>query len=288
MSKLDLRFVFQYGVFDVRRSVAFGRNRPRKNPWATRIARFSIVWACLAFQPGVQSSELLFRDDFLDKTLNQTHWGVADWKLGRTQLGLKPEITQGVARLSFHTLGFMGTEIYTQRFFSRESGLEIKVRARLGKSPAGLVAGIFTYVTDSDGASDEIDIELLSKDTAVARNGLPMMLSTWRQWSEVNSDLSDVAHHWTTRLTQDGLAPFAWHEYAIRWLPDRTEWYVDQQLIAGSIQAQPDQPTRIRFNLWAPGASWAQAYSTLLMPSLSPSANWKYFFELDWVEVSRL
>ena len=190
--------------------------------------------------------------------------------------------------MSFHTEGFNGTEIYTRRFFSRESGLEIKVRARFGKCPAGLVAGIFTYTTNTNGASDEIDIEFLSKDIIVTQNGLPMVVSTWRQWTETSSDLTDVAHHWTTRLTLRGLDPSAWHEYVIRWLPDRTEWLVDQELIAKSTEAQPDLPSPIRFNLWAPSAAWSQAYAIRLMPTLGANANRRYFFDLDWVEIYRL
>ena len=236
----------------------------------------------------VQSSETLFRDDFLNSTLDQTLWGVADWKLGRTQLGLEPELKQGIARLSFQTLELAGTEIYTRRVFSRESGLEIKVRARFGKNPPGLVSGIFTYTTGTDGLSDEIDIEFLSKSTSISRNQLPLLLSTWRQWDEANGDLGDVAHHWSTHISLAGSDPWAWHEYAIRWLPDSTQWFVDQKLVASSFQAQPDQPTRIHFNLWAPSASWALAYSAFLTPSPDPRVNLKYFFDLDWIEVNRL
>lgn len=251
-------------------------------------SRFFILWVFASVPPILHGADLLFRDDFLDATLNQTLWGVADWKLGRTQLGLKPKIEQGVARLRFQTFGFTGTEIYSQRFFSRGGGLEVKVRARLGKSPAGLVSGIFTYTSDSGGASDEIDLEFLSKETVVARKSLPMLLSTWHQWNEASTDLSDPRHHWTVHITLPDRDPHAWHEYGIRWLPDRTEWFVDQHLVASSTQAQPDLPTRIRFNLWAPRAAWRLAYSSLLMPSLVPHTNRSYFLDLDWVEVNQL
>lgn len=288
MSKKGLLFSFECSVFERWRPLTLGRKTSPIGWWSLRFARFSIAYAFLALQPVVQGSELLFRDDFMDRTLNRAFWGIGDWKLGRSQLGLVPEIKQGVARLSFNTQGFMGTEIYSQRFFTREGGLEIKVRARLGKSPPGLVSGIFTYATDRSGASDEIDIEFLSKGLTNKRKALPVMLSTWHQWNEASSELSDVSHHWTTRLSLDGVDPSVWHEYVIRWLPDRTEWFVDQKLVASSMLAQPELPTRIRFNLWAPSASWELAYSTLLMPSFHPNSNQKYFLELDWVEVNRL
>lgn len=285
MSQVFARFDF--GCRNCR-SRFLGGTCPFIHHWMGKVAQGAILWFFLALQPLAHGSERLLRDDFLDPNLDQTRWGIADWKLGRTQLGLKPEIKQGLARLSFHTLGFIGTEIYSQQFFSRERGLEIKVRARLGKSPAGLVSGIFTYTTDSAGASDEIDIEFLSKRTVVARKSLPMMLSTWRQWDEARTDLSEGSHHWTTHISLREMDPSVWHEYVIRWLPDRTEWFVDQQFVASTTEAQPDQPTRIRFNLWAPSASWGQAYSTFLMPTLNPKADRKYFLDLDWVEVNQL
>jgi hypothetical protein len=259
-----------------------------RRDWRFLGARLFIFSVFLLLHPGVQGSETLFRDDFIHSTLDRTLWGIADWKLGRTQLGLEPELREGIARLSFQTMQFAGTEIYTQRFFSRETGIEIKVRARLGKNPPGLVSGVFTYTTGTDGASDEIDIEFLSKSTSGAKNQLPVLLSTWRQWDEASADLDDVAHHWSTRISLVGRDPLAWHEYAIRWLPDRTEWFIDQKLVASSFQAQPDQPTRIHFNLWAPSASWALAYSPFLLPSPDPRINHKYSFDLDWVEINRL
>lgn len=182
----------------------------------------------------------------------------------------------------------MGTEIYTKRFFPREHGLEIKVRARLGKHPPGLVSGIFTYITDSEGATNEIDVEFLSNKTFIAKKRLLIMLSTWRNWDEARNGMGDASSHWSTQITLPGLDPSDWHDYVIRWLPDRTEWFVDRKRVAISMQAQPEQPTKIHFNLWAPSASWALAYAKSLIPSSHPRANQSYFIDLDWVEVSRL
>lgn len=182
----------------------------------------------------------------------------------------------------------MGTEIYTKRFFPRDNGLEIKVRARLGKHPPGLVGGIFTYITDSDGATNEIDIEFLSKNSAIAPKKMPLMLSTWRNWDEAKNDMGDASHHWTIQIALTGLDPLDWHVYVIRWLPDRTEWFVDRKRVAVSTQAQPEQPTRIHFNLWAPSASWTVAYAKSLIPSSHSRTNQSYFMDLDLVEISRL
>lgn len=77
-------------------------------------------------------------------------------------------------------------------------------------------------------------------------------------------------------------------EPPIRWLPGKTEWLIDDVVVASSTKAQPDANTPVRLNFWAPTSSWTDAYSSSLKPARKASANVRYYYDVEWVEVRQL
>ncbi len=230
---------------------------------------------------------VVFHDDFNGTAIDAGAWGVGTWKLGRTQLGNAPVVSGGIARLRFDTWGFAGTEIYTKANYGLQNGVEFEARVRSNQLPPGLVTSLFTYNT-ANSKSDELDIEMLSKQVDQASGGAPLLLTTWNDWDETHPSYNDGVHHSSQSAFVAGLDVNAFHTYTIRWLPGRTEWLVDGALVASSTMAQPDLAAPIRLNFWAPASSWTEAYDAQLKPVANKRQNRSYYYDIDWVEVRRL
>jgi beta-glucanase (GH16 family) len=245
------------------------------------------ILACLAATPALAAGTVVFRDDFNGGQLDAAKWGVGTWTLGRTQLGNTPLVAGGLAQLRFDTFGFKGSEIYTKANFARGNGVEFEFRVRDFNLPDGLVTGLFTYQAQG-GLSDEIDIEILSKQVNLTAGGDPLLLTTWNDWDEAHPTYNDGIHHSSQSKFVAGLNVSTFHTYMIRWLPGRTEWWLDGSLLASSTAAQPDLATPFRMNLWAPASSWTDAYSGALRPAASARRNRSYYVDVDWVEIRTL
>jgi beta-glucanase (GH16 family) len=229
-------------------------------------------------------SPVLFRDDFNGAQLDTSHWGVANWALGRSQLGNVPEVSGGMLHLRFDTYGFAGTEIYTLSNFARGNGIEFSARMRMNNLPGGLVTALFTYNTQN-ALVDEIDIECLSKQVNATIGGAPLQLTTWNNWDEAHPTYNDGVHQSTRSAFVPHLDVNEFHNYAIRWLPGHTQWLVDGVLVADSSLAQPDLATPLHINLWAPASTWTDAYDASLQPVGSIQQDVAYSVDVDWVQV---
>jgi beta-glucanase (GH16 family) len=234
-----------------------------------------------------QAQTVIFHDEFDGTALDASKWNLGTWTLGRTHLGNSPVVADGIARLTFDTYGFKGTEIWSKSLFSLGSGLEIEARVRLNNLPSGLVTSLFTYNT-SGRLSDEIDIEILSKQVNLSSGGDPILLTTWNDWSEARPTYDDGVHHWNIWQIIPGLDVNEWHDYTIRWLPGRTEWLLDGILVASSDKAQPNLSTYVRLNFWAPASSWTDAYDARLKPARRARDNVRHYYDVDWIEVRQL
>ncbi|MEO6102223.1 MAG: glycoside hydrolase family 16 protein [Pseudoxanthomonas sp.] len=248
------------------------------------LAGAMLVATATAAQAG---GTVIFRDDFNGSQLDTTAWGVGTWKLGRTQLGNVPVVSGGMAQLRFDTYRFTGAEIFSKTNYALQNGVEFEARVRMTNLPSGLVTSLFTYNT-LNAKSDELDIEILSKQVNLSSGGAPLLLTTWNDWDEANPTYSDGVHHASQSAPVAGLDVNQFHTYTIRWLPGRTEWLVDGVQVASSTQAQPDLASPIRLNFWAPASSWTDAYDARLKPATSKKQNKSYYYDLDWVEVRRL
>ncbi|OBZ09245.1 family 16 glycosylhydrolase [Bacillus sp. FJAT-26390] len=123
---------------------------------------------------------------------------------------------------------------------------EVRMKAVKGD---GVVTGFFTYGADSDGKADEIDIEILGKNTTQF---------------ETNYFTKGVGMHSTIiPLGFDAADDF--HDYAFEWAPDSIKWYVDGKLVHtedGSRGALPSAPGYILANMWPATKTngWANEY----------------------------
>jgi beta-glucanase (GH16 family) len=242
--------------------------------------------SCLA-NPSEAAGTVIFRDDFNSSQLDTSQWAVGNWKLGRTQLGNVPVVAGGLAQLRFDTYRLTGTEIYTRTAFARGNGIEFEARVRMNYLPSGLVTALFTYAYQA-GLSDEIDIEVLSKQVNNSVGGAPLLLTTWNDWDEANPTYGDDIHQSSRSIFVNQLNVNSFHTYTIRWLPDRTEWWLDGVLILQSTLAQPDLASPFRLNFWAPASSWTSAYDSSLKAARNTKQNRSYFVDVDWVEIRAL
>jgi hypothetical protein len=219
----------------------------------------------------------LFRDDFNGSALNANDWFLpagAGTFLGRTQL--RPpseslEVANGVVRLRLDTYNptalvpgdsFWGSEIASHAIFGRSAGLTFSARARLaGPVPGGLVASVFSYMTQS-GVRDEIDVELLSNDLAA-----PRLLTNVFD----DNDFSHPGH--PVFATIPGFLLTDFNLYQVDWLPDRVRWRVNGVVVREDLVNVPDDPMSIRLNLWAPASTFAAAYNASLQPVDNAAAN---------------
>jgi len=250
---------------------------------------FSLCLMFAAPPNGAAASTVLLRDDFSGSSLNTGLWNVGTWRLGRTQLGNQPIVSGGIARLTFDTFNFKGSEIFTKARFARGAGLEIESRIKLNNAPSGLVAALFTYFYNSSTAtSDEIDIEILTRQVNSTANGDPTLLATWNDWSEQFPTSQDGVHNWSISRFNYGLDVNSWHTYVIRWLRDRTEWLIDGIIVESSSRALPDEDMPVRLNFWAPDRAWADAYDGKLSPANKAAQNKRYFLDVDYVEIRQL
>jgi len=123
---------------------------------------------------------------------------------------------------------------------------EVRMKAVKGD---GVVTGFFTYGADEDGKADEIDVEILGKNTTQF---------------ETNYFTKGVGMHSTIiPLGFDAADDF--HNYAFVWAPDSIKWYVDGNLVhteTGSRGALPSAPGYIIANMWPATKTngWANEY----------------------------
>lgn len=253
----------------------------------------------LALYPGWSAAQqILLFDDFDGPALDSSTWGVADWNIGdRTQFGNQPEFASAngetFIRLPLDTYNpnlpgqrVLGTEIYSLNNFSNEGGVEYLTRARLTMGQPGLVAAFFTYNRQREKGkwlADEIDFEILSKQPTHR-----VLVTSWDDWGAAGSDYEDGTHHLGAFLDLSGFDWRTWNSYAIRWYPDRVEWYVNEVLVRTHDSPVPDLEQPVRASLWAGGTTWPDAFDASLAPVATAALNQTFVWEIDYIMVSRL
>ncbi|GAB6090562.1 beta-glucanase [Spirochaeta dissipatitropha] len=152
---------------------------------------------------------------------------------------------------------------YRSRNFYSYGLYEVKMKAAKGD---GLVSSFFIYTGPSDNNPwDEIDIEILGKDTRVMQTNY---FTNGVGGKEVYIDLGFDA-------SED------FNEYAFEWLPDEINWFVNGELVHtedGSKGKIPDTPAKIMVNLW-PGTgvdAWTGSFDDSVLPVTAEYAYIKY------------
>ncbi|EON67400.1 hypothetical protein W97_06653 [Coniosporium apollinis CBS 100218] len=119
----------------------------------------------------------------------------------------------------------------------------VRFRARITGDP-GAVAGLFTFVDDTN----ESDIEILTSDAA----------STIRYSNQPTVDSESGEEIPGSSLPVTGLGSWReWRTHRIDWLPGRSTWYMDEELVARSEYSVPRKPSGLVMNLWSDGGSWS-------------------------------
>jgi hypothetical protein len=258
-----------------------------------------IVAASLSMAaPALHAEDILLFDDFDGPPLDTATWGLANWTIGdRTQFGNQPTFaddgTQTYIRLPLDTYNpgapgqrVLGTEIYSlQNFELGVDGIEYLARARLSETQGGLVAAFFTYNQRRNKGrwlSDEIDFEVLSNWPG------QLLMTSWDDWGAPGSDYEDGVHHKGAFPELDGYDWTGWNTYAMRWYPDRVEWWVNEAKVHEQASPVPDLAQPARASLWAGGTTWPDAFNATLAPVAQAAANRRFHWDVDYIMVARL
>ena len=247
---------------------------------------------------GLNAEQIVLYDDFDGPALDTSTWGLATWTIGdRTQFGNQPTFAddgaQTYIRLPLDTYDpgapgqrVLGTEIYSlQNFELSADGIEYLARARLNESQGGLVAAFFTYNQRRNKGkwlSDEIDFEVLSNWPG------QLLMTSWDDWGAPGSDYEDGMHHKGAFPALSGYDWTGWNTYAMRWYPDRVEWWVNEVKVYEQPAPVPDMPQPARASLWAGGTTWPDAFNATLAPVAQSGANRRFNWDVDFIMVTRL
>lgn len=271
----------------------------------SQLAGASLLLTLGLLFPSLGLADVLLRDDF-DGTgnINTTVWRIPFGEegnfLGRTQLRTDPSTdipqqSDGVARLLLDTFSpldpgnqFLGSEMLTKRNFARGGGLSFEARLRLVDPPAGLVNGFFSFDVQRDsppGAGnlvrDEIDHELISAFVADGTHR-----AATNVWNDGPFSGEGSGGDFQTHTVQ-GLDLTEFHTYRVDWQPDRVQWLIDGAVVRSETSNVPDDPMKVRVNLWAPDAGFSEAYDAGLQPTAVEGSNQQFVAEVDYVQVSR-
>lgn len=251
------------------------------------------------FAEDPSTATALFKDEFNQTTLDTTKWGVGNWQMGRSYLNKKPTLSSepGVtfATLPLNTYNpsypgtlLQGAEIYSLSTFAfpKRGGLEFEARVRVRTETRGSVAAFFTWNYKDKRTTtltDEMDFEYLTNPPRDQ-----VLLTTWNDWDYTKPVYNDGIHHSDAVVAVGGLNRNTWTTLKIRWLKDRTEWYVNGILARSTTDAHANSSMHVHFNFWVPEADWAGAYDAALQPALTPDRNVSYLYDIDYVRVNKL
>lgn len=225
----------------------------------------------IASNAAAQANDLAFIDQF--KTVDPSQWEIAeydfdhphfdtDWRKANVVFGRGAlNETSGLALSVVPNQGpnlsqnkFLGGSIRrkTPTLYGRYEAL---IKPAKG---AGFVTGFFTYTGPYYGTQhDEIDIEFLGKDTS-------QIHIAWFKDGELTNKFIDLGFDAASKP----------HRYAFEWLPDRINWFVEDQLIF-SIHASdiplPNTPSMLFANVWAADHS-VEAWSGKTKPNQTGNA----------------
>lgn len=237
--------------------------------------------------PEREGFTLLFEDQF--ESIDTTRWGTASHTFVENAAQFDPtlvDVVDGYLRLRLEKADapsaegriYRGGEIRTNDFFSY-GRFEARVRFARG---SGIVSSIFTYYDHwADPANlpenwNEIDIEFLGKDNA----GVQFNVIHWNEAEQ------RTTHEEHASLAFDPTTEF--HDYAIEWLPDVVNFYVDEELVHSQTEAIAEFLTldqRFMLNLWnvndTPALqAWAGAFDEASLPA-EAYYDWVRIYALD-------
>lgn len=232
--------------------------------------------------PEAGTFTLLWEDNF--DTIDTSRWGTASHTFNENAAQFHPSLVtveDGILRLGLEKnpapgaddRAYLGGEIRTKESFIYG---RFETRAKFATG-SGVVSSMFTFYDHYADANldenwNEIDLEFLGKNTDSV------------QWNVIHWDANSnyTSHEEHTTVSFNPSEEF--HEYAIEWLPDRVNFYVDDAL----VHTQTDQvaefvklESKLMMNIWpvqdvAGLNSWAGKFDEAALPAAA------YY---DWIRV---
>ena len=249
-------------------------------------------------------SQVLLNDEFngsglVDQEIWRLPFGGDGAFLGRTELRHDlandyPSVVNGAVRMQLDTFRnngagqstglFLGSELQTKRNFVVAGGLSLDVRCRLVDPVGGLVGGVFLFDVSRTNAAgslvrDEIDFELIANDPD------EIFTNFWDEGTFFGPDASGTP---ASIFPGGGFDLTEFQDYRIDWLPDRIDWFVNDQLIRSQTEGVSDDPMNFRLNLWAPDPGFSNAFNFNLQPADNASQNENFEFEVDRVAITQI
>jgi beta-glucanase (GH16 family) len=139
---------------------------------------------------------------------------------------------------------YVGAELMSDRLFGF-GRFTVRMKSPIGP---GLVSSFFLMNEWKPGRwlHKEIDFEFLGKGRGQIQTNIHRFFS----------DSGNAAG--VPRVHPSGFDYGAdFREYAVLWLPDRVEWYVDGRKAREETEKVPDEPMRILMNTWVPDPAFA-------------------------------
>lgn len=226
---------------------------------------------------------------------------------GRTKLKVDPADTPtqdgsgfAVLQLDTHFADdplaglFHAPEIRTKERFGGGGGISYKwtgaydlASSTIDPTDGGVVLGGFTFglqAFDSGNnvTRDEIDWELLLNEQRNVGAG------NNRVFTNAYDNANFVGDTGADAFLAPGTDMTVQHEYEIRQLRDRIEWYQDGVLVRTETGAVPRDPSEFRLNLNVPDAGFSEAFDANLTSATTAGANQQVFANIDRVEIKEL
>ena len=195
---------------------------------------------------------------------------------------------------------FWGHEIRTKERFGGGGGLSYTWRGSFNLANShpdfqpggattlgGTLAAGFTFGTQAfDNAGnitrDEIDVELLLNEQNNIGAGNRRVLTNVYDNDNFVGDTGVIA------FQAPGTDMSIMHDYEIRQLRDRIEWYQDGALIRTETGSVPTDPVEFRLNTWVPDSGFTSAYDANLTADALLANNRELHFDIDRVEIKEL
>jgi hypothetical protein len=138
----------------------------------------------------------------------------------------------------------------------------IRLRARV-YGASGAVAGMFTYLNDSQ----ESDIEILTRD--------PANRIRYTNQPNVGPNGYDIAAAGTDATLPDNILWTDWTTHRLDWTPTISVWYANDVFVCSKTYGVPKNPSYLTINMWSNGGNW----------SYNMTVGHAAYLEIQWIEM---
>ena len=159
------------------------------------------------------------------------------------------------------------------------TGLDLKVVAKLNTSVGGIVFAPFLYNVISPTVHNEVDLELVSNQVAAGANQIESNV-----YANAPFD-SGVSMY--SKLPLGGLLT-SYHTYEEQVFSDHVTWLVDGVQIRTENTILPTGPLHIYLNIWTPDKTWPAAYNAGIQAVATAAQKQEFTASVDSVVLSRI